>query len=76
MHTVDPERFRGTIDPVRALDPTTIFSTHLPAARGLNLTLLDMLHQAPESPPFVGPDQAALEAMLATFQPELPPVAG
>ena len=78
VHNVDPAKFRATIDPIRDLDPSTIFSTHLPAARGLNRTLLDMLHETPDSPPFVGPDQAALEAMLATFEPpepvETPPV--
>jgi len=31
-----------------------------------------MLHEAPDSPPFVGPDQAALEAMMAQFEPEMP----
>ncbi|ANH36753.1 hypothetical protein I601_0300 [Nocardioides dokdonensis FR1436] len=44
-------------------------STHLPSARGVNRTLLDMLDEAPDSPRFVGPDQAALEAMLAQFEP-------
>lgn len=71
VHNVDPARFRATIQPIRALDPSTIYSSHLPAAQGLNPTLLDMLHQTPDSPPFVGPDQAALEAMLAQFEPEV-----
>jgi hypothetical protein len=73
VHVVQAEKFRATIDPIRDLDPSTIFSTHLPAARGLNRTLLDMLHDAPDSPPFVGPDQAALEAMLASFEPPAAP---
>jgi glyoxylase-like metal-dependent hydrolase (beta-lactamase superfamily II) len=72
VHEVRPEAFRATIDPIQDLDPTTIFSTHLPPARGLNRSLLDMLHEAPDSPPFVGPDQAVLEAMLATFEPPTP----
>lgn len=72
VHNVDSARFRASIDPIRTLDPSTIFSTHLPPARGLNRSLLEMLHQAPDSPPFVGPDQAALEAMLAQFEPERP----
>lgn len=76
VHQVDPAKFRATIDPIRELDPSTVFSTHLPAARGLNRGLLEMLDQAPDSPPFVGPDQAALEAMLAQFEPELPRQAG
>jgi glyoxylase-like metal-dependent hydrolase (beta-lactamase superfamily II) len=70
VHNVDPAKFRATIEPIRALDPSTIYSSHLPAARGLNPTMLAMLHETPDSPPFVGPDQAALEAMLAQFEPE------
>jgi len=72
VHTVDPAKFRATIDPIRDLDPSTIFSTHLPAARGMNHSMLEMLHETPDCPPFVGPDQAALEAMLATFEPPTP----
>lgn len=72
VHTVDPAKYRATVDPIRAIDPSTIFSTHLPPARGLNESLLAMLHEAPDSPPFVGPDQAALEAMLAQFEPQQP----
>lgn len=70
VHTVDPAKFRATIDPIHRLDPSTIFSTHLPPARGLNPTLLQMLDAAPDAPPFEGPDQAALEALLAGFEPE------
>jgi hypothetical protein len=69
VQNVDPRLFRATIDPIRALDPSTIFSTHLPAARGLNRTMLEMLDGTPGIDPFVGPDQAALDAMLATFEP-------
>lgn len=69
VHHMDPTKFRATIDPIRSLDPSAIFSTHLPAARGLNDTLFEMLDETPGSPPFVGPDQAALEAMLAQFEP-------
>ena len=32
-------------------------------------TLLDTLESAPDTDPFVGPDQAALEALLAQFEP-------
>ena len=67
--TADPTAFRATIDPLRALDPSTIFSTHLPAARGINQTMFDLVHGTPGLAPFVGPDQEALEAMLASFEP-------
>ena len=80
VHTVDPVKYRATIDPLRDFDPTMILSTHLPPASGLNDALFDMLHEAPQAPAFLGPDQEALEAMLASFEPpstpETPPVPG
>ncbi len=72
VHNVDPAKFRATIEPIRRLDPSAVFSTHLPSATGLNERLLEMLSEAPDSPPFVGPDQAALEALLGQFEPTVP----
>jgi len=69
VQNVDRTRFQTTVDPIRALDPTTIFSTHLPPARALNPTMLETIEMTPGIDPFVGPDQAALEAMLASFEP-------
>lgn len=43
-------------------------SSHLPPAHGLLAELSDMLAAAPDAGPFVGPDQQALEQMLATFE--------
>jgi hypothetical protein len=39
----------------------------------MNATLFDFLDVAPGTSPFVGPDQAALEALLATFEPPTQP---
>jgi hypothetical protein len=72
VHTVDETKFRASIQTIRALDPSAIFSTHLPPAIGMNDTLFDTITQAPSGPLFVGPDQRALEAMLATFEPTQP----
>lgn len=72
VHLVDPAKYRASIDPIRTLDPQAIFSTHLPPARGQNRSMLEMLGQAPDCRPFLGPDQAALQAMLAQFEPETP----
>lgn len=69
IHSVDPVKFRATIDPLRSLDPSAILSTHLPPAVGLNDALFATIETAPDCPPFVGPDQAALTALLATFEP-------
>jgi hypothetical protein len=72
VESVDPERFRRTVEPVRSFDPSVVYSTHLPPAQGLNDVLLDFLDVAPGLAPFVGPDQVALEALLATFEPPSP----
>ena len=47
-----------------------VLSSHLPAAPGaMTERLLASLAEAPDAPPFVGPDQAALEQMLAGMAP-------
>ncbi len=73
LNMVDPQRFSATVEPVRQFNPRAVFSTHLPPAHGMNATLLDFLDVAPGTSPFVGPDQAALEALLATFEPPTQP---
>ncbi len=66
LHKVDRGVFASELDHIRALEPTMILSSHLPAARGSSIErLLDALAAVPDAPPFVGPDQAALEQMLA-----------
>ncbi len=66
LHTVDRALFAAELDRVRALEPTMVLSSHLPAAPGSSLErLLGALAEVPDAPAFVGPDQAALEQMLA-----------
>jgi hypothetical protein len=63
---VDRALFASELDQVRALEPTMVLSSHLPAARGTSVErLLGALAEVPDAPAFVGPDQAALEQMLA-----------
>jgi hypothetical protein len=69
VHNVDRARFAASFEPVRDFRPSWIFSSHLPPAHDVSETLVATLLDAPDTPPFVGPDQAALEAMLATFEP-------
>jgi hypothetical protein len=69
VHLVDEHKYLATLSTLRAMNPHRILSTHLPPAAGRTATYLDMLAAAPASDPFVGPDQAALEAMLAGFEP-------
>lgn len=66
---VDRSRFATSLEPLRRLDPPVVLSSHLPPARGAMPQLLDTLVTTPDADPFVGPDQAALEHMLAGFQP-------
>ncbi|WP_028663342.1 MBL fold metallo-hydrolase [Saccharomonospora halophila] len=66
--SVDRAAYLGTIDPLRAVEPEVVLSTHLPPAMGRTASLLDMLASAPDAPAFVGPDQHALEEMLAGFE--------
>ncbi|NED96331.1 MBL fold metallo-hydrolase [Phytoactinopolyspora alkaliphila] len=69
VHSVDRDAFHATLQPLRAADPDVILSSHLPPAIGQSTAFLDMLAAAPGANPFVGPDQRALEQLLATFEP-------
>jgi flavorubredoxin len=65
LHMVDPARFTDTLDRIRALAPKVILSSHLPMAKGMNEVLLRHLAAARTAEPFVGLDQAGLQAMLS-----------
>jgi glyoxylase-like metal-dependent hydrolase (beta-lactamase superfamily II) len=69
VHGVDPVRFRAAVDPLRATDAPVVLSSHLPPALGCTDLLLDTILLAPQAEPFTGPDQRALEEMLASFEP-------
>ena len=66
---VERSAFRASLQPLRRLDPSVVLCTHLPPAHDAAARLLDTLETAPDADPFVGPDQAALEALLAEFEP-------
>jgi hypothetical protein len=66
---VDPAKYLATVDPLRVMDPAIILSTHLPPAVGRTSDFLQMLSAAPQTDPFIGPDQQALEQLLAEFEP-------
>jgi len=72
VHIVHKQKFMATVERLRALDPSGIFSTHLPPAVGMNDQLFATIAAAPDGPEFVGPDQAALDALLASFEPPMP----
>jgi hypothetical protein len=53
---------------VRDLSPSHVLSSHLPAASGTSLDrMLTSLDAARAASPFVGPDQAALEQLMASM---------
>jgi flavorubredoxin len=66
LHRVDRGVFSQDLRTIRALDPDMVLSSHLPAASGAMFDqLIESLAMAPDADPFIGPDQVALEAMLA-----------
>ncbi|MGH7723464.1 MAG: MBL fold metallo-hydrolase [Candidatus Dormibacteria bacterium] len=73
VHDVDTGRFMESVRSMPVMDAARVLSTHLPPAIDLNTQLTAMLADAPTADPFVGPDQKALEAMLASFEPVAAP---
>lgn len=68
VHGVDRDTFGRALAELRAIEPTMVCSSHLPPAPGAMLDLfVDSLAAAPDAERFVGPDQDALEAMMATM---------
>lgn len=64
LRWTDPSLLGKSVDAVRGLNPSMVVSSHLPPARDMLPALLDNIIAAPKAPAFVGPDQAALEAMM------------
>jgi glyoxylase-like metal-dependent hydrolase (beta-lactamase superfamily II) len=62
---IDPVKFGKALSEIEHLNADTILSAHLPAARGMTRKLLGNLAEALQAPTFFGPDQQALEKMLA-----------
>ena len=69
VHGVDRGRYMDSVRSMPITDAHAVLSTHLPPAIGLSTQFTAMLAEAPDADPFVGPDQKALEAMLASFEP-------
>jgi glyoxylase-like metal-dependent hydrolase (beta-lactamase superfamily II) len=65
VHMVEPRGFGRALARIRQLAPKAIFSGHLPPAWGRTDEFLEWLAAVPASTPFVPPDQAALEQLLA-----------
>ena len=73
IHLVDEGKYAKMLDVVRHMAPTMILSCHSPPARGKTDQYLKWLAAAPSSEMWVGPNQAAMEAMMAQMQQGPPP---
>ena len=65
LHKVDDKAFAASLNEVRKMEPERILSSHLPPAYRMTEQLVGTLATAPTATPFVGPDQAALQQMMA-----------
>lgn len=65
LQFVDERKFTANVNNVGQLKPSIVLSAHLPPAQDMTETLCQNLIAARQAPAFEGPDQAALERMLA-----------
>lgn len=64
-HLVDRARFSAVLDGVRELQPTTILSSHLPAARGTSIEhFLSILETVPDAEPAHAPSHEEFSFMV------------
>ncbi|MBM3925058.1 MAG: hypothetical protein FJ320_03605 [SAR202 cluster bacterium] len=68
LHMVDQRKFEENLDRIRKMSPSMILSTHLPPAKGKLEQMLKILAGTPSAEPFVGPNQAYLESLLARMK--------
>jgi hypothetical protein len=67
-HLVDRERFGHVLDGVRKLQPTSIFSSHLPAARGTSIeAFLKIMESVPDAEHAVAPSHDEFDQMVAAM---------
>jgi glyoxylase-like metal-dependent hydrolase (beta-lactamase superfamily II) len=72
LYKVDEAKFAAELNAIRQMEPEVVLSSHLPPAGRMTDTLLQALVDASKAPRFVGPDQAALEAMMAQMASAAP----
>jgi hypothetical protein len=67
-HVVDRNLFSKVLQRVRDLQPTRIFSSHLPAANGTSLEeFLALLERVPDAEPDVPPNSEQFAQMIAAM---------
>jgi hypothetical protein len=65
VHVADHEAFGGVLDRMRGINPSRIFSSHLPAADGGSLEgFVDLLKTVPDAEPFMPPDAEQFAMMI------------
>jgi Metallo-beta-lactamase superfamily len=69
VRTADPVKFAASYEQLLAFRPQLLFSSHLPPLADCLEPMVEFLAAAPSAPEFVGPDQAALEAILGSAHP-------
>jgi hypothetical protein len=73
-HLVDRRKFTEVLAGVRRLQPTSILSSHLPAAKGTSVeTFLGILETVPDAAPAVGPSHEEFSQMLLAMMAMAPP---
>lgn len=70
LHSVGRAELDRALDRVCSLSPEVVLGSHLQPARGITGRLVANLSDCAGAPGFVGPDQKALEAMMASMLPE------
>lgn len=65
LNIIDINKFGETLTAIENLKANTFLSAHLPVAENMSKALLDILADACQTPTFTGPDQQALEKMMA-----------
>ena len=65
LSIIDHAKFGHILSTIEKLNADRILSSHLPPAENMNKTLLSILSEADQTPAFAGPDQHALEKMMA-----------
>lgn len=76
LQLVDRSLLHTRLERIRGLHPEVILGSHLQPARGMTEKLLASLADCAEARPFVGPDQKALEQMMASMATEMNEAAG
>jgi hypothetical protein len=70
-HVLDRDAFGDVLDRVRSLQPTRIFSSHLPVADGTSLDeFLTLLETVPDAEPFMPPDAEQFAQMIQAMAME------